>query len=100
MSADNGIYILRTLKKDCPEGSLDPYEYRVAHLQAIENVDWDETTGGYTEDPDVRIKNAREMWARCNVVSKKEVDQKADELERKYGWTEYGIAYITIERVF
>jgi len=32
MSADNGIYILETL------GS----EFRVAHLQAIENIYWDD----------------------------------------------------------
>ncbi len=34
MSADNGIYILKTPRRDDPTKS----EYRVAHAQAIENV--------------------------------------------------------------
>lgn len=34
MSADNGVYILKTPRRDWPER----FEYRVAHAQAIENV--------------------------------------------------------------
>lgn len=34
MSADNGVYILKTSRRDDPTKS----EYRVAHAQAIENV--------------------------------------------------------------
>lgn len=35
MSADNGIYILRSPIR------TGHFEYRVAHLQAIENIDYD-----------------------------------------------------------
>ena len=34
MSADNGIYILKTPRRDDPK----LFEYRVAHCQAIENI--------------------------------------------------------------
>lgn len=42
MSADNGIYILRTINKNKSTYLTHPYEYRVAHLTAIEDVNYDE----------------------------------------------------------
>lgn len=49
MSADNGVYILKTPRRDDPTKS----EYRVAHCQAIENVIepnafWAEVQPAYT----------------------------------------------------
>ncbi|MFZ2494816.1 MAG: hypothetical protein WAW60_03545 [Candidatus Saccharimonadales bacterium] len=41
MSADNGVYVLRTRR---PDGTL---EYRVAHRQNIENIYWDEKSERY-----------------------------------------------------
>ena len=45
MSADNGIYILRTPARPVRTGNSyvnqhDVYEYRVAECQAIENIDY------------------------------------------------------------
>jgi len=112
MSADNGIYILTTKRKshDCQ----DCLEYRVRELQAVENVDWDETKknperdypGDYTEDNDVRIKNAREMWAGCEVFNTE--SEALAEAKRIYDETmnsdfpvlEYGICFIHIDREF
>lgn len=101
MSADDGIYILRTLGKD----GIIAYEYRVSHLQAVENVSWDIIKGDYTEDQDVMIANAREMW-NSYPVFQNDIDALAeakrlhDEITDEIGYTEYGICYIYIERQF
>lgn len=94
MSADNGIYILKT-----PKG--DGFEYRVAHLQGIENYEWDEQIGGCTDDPDVYIDNARYMWKDCEVFSDEVgVMTLALKMEREYTYVEYGICCIDIDREF
>ena len=108
MSADNGIYILITpsfwskifpILKNSEQYNK---EYRVAHLQAIENIDWDWTRGSGEEDHEnIMIKNARKMWKDCKVCyNKKAAYKEARELEKKYGWTEYGICEIEVDRVF
>ena len=95
MSADNGIYILRTTNKD------QPHEYRVAHLQAVENYQWDDEKKDYTSDPDVQIKNASEMWAGCQVLFNRTAALEwADKTMREVGYTEYGIQFIEIDRPF
>ena len=57
MSADNGVYILKTLGKKPGE-----FEYRVQEMQAVENYEWDPKRKRPVNDPDVHIKNARKMW--------------------------------------
>jgi len=42
MSADNGIYVLKT---PVTEGA-NKFEYRVIHAQAIENLNWEEKKPG------------------------------------------------------
>ena len=94
MSADNGIYILRTLKGD-------DFEYRVAHLQGIENLEWDEVGGGYTDNQDVHIKNARRMWSDCEVFAHEtEALAFALKMEKCLDILEYGISSIDIDREF
>lgn len=96
MSADNGVYILET-------GKGKSKEYRVKHLQAVENVYWDENRNRETDDPDVWIGNARRMWNNCEVLSNKaeavvEADRIASDPEL---WIlEYGICTIRIPRDF
>ena len=46
MSADNGIYILKT-----PKDNNEGFEYRVIHSQAIENIYWDDVNGYDYDDP-------------------------------------------------
>lgn len=109
MSADDGFYILET------EGP----EYRVKHLQAVENYMWDDKKideqdgkpGAYTNDPDVHIRNARKMWKKCKVfTNKKEAVKYAFNMEEEaikdmeeyfgFGFTEYGVCHIKIPRKF
>ena len=97
MSADNGIYILETKHPKNP----NKYEYRVAHLQAVDNVDWDENLKKYTDDPDIIIKNARNMWGGCHVfTSKTKALEAAAKIEQETTILEYGISFIRIDRVF
>ena len=106
VSADNGVYILRTRKGT-------GFEYRVRELQAVENVDWDHNKwndeykrlGNYTDDDDVRIMNAREMWANVPVFALEdeafdEAKRLYDETMADYGILEYGVAFIEIDREF
>jgi len=94
MSADNGIYILTTLKDDS-------IEYRVAHLQAVDNIYWDDKIKKETFDDDVMIKNAREMWIDFKYFkSKKKAIDYAIKLHDKIGYVEYGISFIEIDREF
>lgn len=105
MSADDGIYILKTKKGD-------GFEYRVEHLQAVENVDWDENLpnsyhglGDHTDDDDVRIKNAREMWKHSPIfVTQESAFANAQQVYEEVNWdgfpVEYGISVIAIDREF
>lgn len=91
MSADNGVYVLET------EGP----EYRVAHLQAVENLSWDKSKEDYTDDPEVHISNAREMWANTPVFTSKEKAVKyASEVAEDYPYLEYGIQILKVPKKF
>jgi len=96
VSADNGIYILETLKG----------EYRVVHTQAIENYQWDAATNSETDDPDIHIINARKIWKGCSVFkTKEEARQEAESLydeimESDFPVLEYGINIVKIDREF
>ena len=114
MSADNGIYILKTLKT---LKTLKGYgfEYRVAHLQGVENYQWDDTkqnpdkdyVGDYTDDPDVQIINARLLWKDCAVHTDQDAAWKVAEAiyddimkDDMCPIVEYGISVIYIPREF
>jgi len=94
MSSDNCIAILTT-----PKGK--GFEYRVAHIMAIENYQWDDKKDDYTHNPKVQIKNAREMWKDCNVFTNEaDAFQEATLIYDKVGDTEYGIRFINIGAEF
>lgn len=100
MSADNGVYILETSKDSGKE-------YRVAHLQAVENVYWDYSSRQSSNSPDVCIQNARRMWKDAPVfVDRIEALRKADEIASEIlsdGFCpilEYGISFIVVDREF
>lgn len=91
MSADNGVYILKT----------DGPEYRVAHLQAVERVWWHHGPTGETNNPHVHIENARTMWEKCKVYkSETQALKEATKLLRTYDYVEYGISFIEIPLKF
>jgi hypothetical protein len=95
MSADTGVYVLKTITRN-PE----IFEYRVACLQAVDNVSWDDNQKCQTNDPDVMIKNARKMWLGHFTSNEDTAMKWALEIQKDYGWTEYGICMIEIDRVF
>ena len=95
MSADNGIYILSTPTKSGGR------EYRVKHLQNIEDLDWDEATEHFLHNDKVRIGNARKMWNKSVVFTKESAALKvASRVLRTTIVCEYGISYIEIEEPF
>ena len=91
MSADNGIYILETSGP----------EYRVSHMMAIDNLNWDDEKKDFSNDPDVMIENAREMFVRAPVFfDKEEAERFAFQEAEDYPFLEYGISSIKINRKF
>jgi len=104
MSADNGIYILVTQHPEDKE----KHEYRVKEFQAFENIQWDDKrpVPGYTEDANVIIQNAREMYQNCPVFTELsqallEADRLMEQSIEDCGFApEYGISKFTVNRVF
>lgn len=86
MSADDGIYILKT-----PKGTS--HEYRVAHLQAIENLTYED------EDGDIL-----EMWRMFHhspvFTSNTDAFSLAETLRDIQLPPEYGISKITLQKEF
>lgn len=112
MSADNTIAILHT---PVPEG-FDG-EFRVAHLQAIENYqyhicckhnavrEYDDNCPDCNicicQHQDCWIQNARVMWDGCEIFySMDEAMKEAQRLYKEIGYAEYGIQIIEIDRPF
>ena len=93
MSADNGIYILRTPIEN-------GYEYRVSYMSAIDNLSWDDERGCSTDDKEVLIKNARKMWSRAKVftVRGEALEAAHDLADAEY--TEYGVVSINLDTSF
>lgn len=93
MSADSGVYILRTMG-----------EWRVAVIQEVGRVNRDERNGRYEEhNDDVRIENARTMWAEAPVyMSGVEAFRAAITLYESLpgGAVEYGLSIIDVDRAF
>lgn len=87
MSADNGIYILET--KD---------QYRVAHLQAIDNIYWSHINGRWDRPVPTRLVEA---WGDLKFVR-----NKVKALELAYKWAarltvcEYGVYIITYNKTW
>jgi hypothetical protein len=113
MSADDGVYILMT------PSSLGHTEYRVAHIQAVDNVFWgrcpihgsDIHYGNdgrescvicpqdYSGNPDDHIANAREIWPILPMYRSEALEQAMRVLE-DLEVCEYGISIIKIDRIF
>ena len=94
MSADNGIYILKT--KD---------QYRVAHIQGIDNVSWSVIDGNWQNYKSKRGKcvptRVVEMWGKCKYT--KDVDTAmniARQWSGKLLVCEYGINIIKYNKTW
>lgn len=76
-------------------GRGDGHEYRVAHLAAIENIDYDHTTHEVTENESVIIENLRKYWKGSLVLyNEKDALEKASKMLREFPYVEYGIQFI------
>jgi len=97
MSADNGIYILKTPKSE----DRKSFVYRVSDLQAIDNLYWDDKLKQYTVYKDIIIENARLMFDGCELFDDEiEALKYAVKLYKSMSIVEYGIQIIEINRVF
>lgn len=88
-----------------PPGIFSPNEYRPDD-KAYQDYQKAYQNRYYSNNPDVMINNARNMWKGCKVFNdKSSALLYASDLEDKFindcGFpTEYGISFIKIERVF
>jgi hypothetical protein len=78
MSADNGVYIAKF-----PDG------YRVAHAQAIENIDY---YPAGTKERKAMLKN---YFEKSDLYETKEqAFAMGYRIESEFSWTEYGVCYV------
>lgn len=94
MSADNGIYILKT--KD---------QYRVAHLQAIDNVSWSIIDGDWQNKKETRGKcvptRVIEMCGKCKYTRDENVAYRiAHKWASSLPICEYGVNVITYNKTW
>lgn len=94
MSADNGIYILKT--RD---------QYRVAHLQAIDNVSWSIIDGNWQNKKETRGKcvptRVVEMWGKCKYTRDESIALKiAHNWASSLPICEYGVNIITYNKTW
>lgn len=102
MSADNGIYVLKTKVdkfwvREAPELFEDRgpgrFEYRVAHAMAVENICYNMKTGDYQKDfiPEIVF----DYFGDCRVfIDEGEALKYAHELEKEYDILEYGVSIL------
>lgn len=101
MSADNGIYILSTVKSSKQEGyshvKCEPYKvYRIAHAQAIDNFDWFQEHELYNIGAYML-----QIWGGSKVyTSYDEAMTAATELAKQFSYLEYGISDIDTDMKF
>ena len=79
---------------------------------AIDNLEWDPNKivtgmgrdnihGGETDDPNIHIQNARQMWARKPVFTDRaDALKEADRMLQEVEICEYGISFVNINRKF
>lgn len=90
MSADNGIYVLKT--KD---------QYRVAHLQAIDNVYWSAICGNCYDIGTLIPTRVVEMWGDCKFTRDGgKALSIAHKWERSLTVCEYGVCVITYNKTW
>lgn len=93
MSADNGIYILKS------PGSNGATEFRVAYAMAIDNITYGVPSGAFND------KELQAYFGKCEVIFDKakaleHANSLASDLEKEGCILEYGISFITMNRPF
>ncbi len=86
MSADNGIYILRSPISETHTGE---YEYRVTHAMAIENIEYKPDKEGFS------TQVVKDYFSRCGILrDRAKALAEADRLAQECMVLEYGIQFI------
>jgi len=80
MSADNGIYILKTKE-----------QYRVAHLQGADNIIWSHIDGACDRLVPTRVV---EMFGDCKLTRKQKIAFSIADKMLKEQFCEYGIVHL------
>lgn len=99
MSADNGIYILVTKRTRTQENGViindgkEHLVYRVAHVQAIDNLGW------YKENQSYNLgAYMKDVWGESKVYpTRAAAMEKAVEMSNDYEILEYGIQIIELK---
>jgi len=100
VSADNGIYLLKT-----PQENSDGFEYRVIHAQAIENIYFDDTLPNHN-NPEGTPEEVVAYFGNCEVLTEEAAQKKAlkiyDEIMEDdfCPIVEYGICPINLPHSF
>jgi hypothetical protein len=90
MSADNGIYILKT-----PNFKTGHTEFRVSHCQAIENIDYPGEEVKY-----IKMYFGKSKIYKSQIEALTEAQRIYDKLEEDGFIIEYGIQTIELNREF
>ncbi len=100
MSADNGIYILKTPSATSLGIQLTFFEYRVIHAQAIGNIHY--TPEVFIPEIDKPI-NALELiryFGKAKVLGERGASLLAEKMEKEIGYLEYGVCSISLNKPF
>lgn len=97
MSADNGVYILRTFASPIKDDNYyksqhEKYEYRVAPCQAIEDVDYSDLYMPLLFGNSKVFDNFEDALQEAQTIH--------DSITRNDGFTEYGICEIEKNTLF
>jgi hypothetical protein len=101
MSADNGVYVLSTIRNRKQEGiawvACEPYKvYRVAEVGAIDNFDWYKEKQPYNLGAYMKF-----IWGKSPVYENKEdALLVSHQIEESLDVCEYGVSVIDTDYVF
>lgn len=98
MSADNGIYVIKTKRtaKEGPKGhwtnGKENFVYRIAHAQAIDNLDY------YIKKQPYNLGAYMvSVWGESEVFTDESAAMiSAHKLAKSVGYTEYGVNQIDL----
>jgi hypothetical protein len=96
MSADNGVYILRTpVHIDVP----GEFEYRITHAMAIDNIRYEQ--GDWSGAGGFNIQEVQRYFGECEIFrSRTDALLEADRIADGITVLEYGISLIKAPFVF
>lgn len=96
MSADNGIYILKS-----PADNLDMHEYRVAHRQAIDNITFQpDREDGFNSNELLNYFGDCPVYLESKLAFERAIKIEEEIKNSDFPILEYGISTITLKYPF